>query len=497
MSEILCPLIVAAREHGNQPALIERGVTLTWSQTASAVNNLANFLINSGVQNGDRVAMVENNRIELPILILALMRIGAVSVLLSPRYPESTLTMMAERTGCQYHAYWSKRTREARLPSLKLICLPPLSELNGARESDRTTDYCTSIDTDQPVTIIFTSGSSASPKAVLLSYGNHYYNALGSNANLPVVPGDRWLLSLPLYHVGGLGILFRCLLGSGTVVLLDALVTLADQIARDRITHLSLVPTQLRRLLDDPHFSAARSSLKAILLGGSPIPAKLLSDAVENRLPVYLTYGLTEMASQVATGCSDHPRSPSVLPYRELRVTADGEIVVRGETLFKGYVEDDATVRPLDPDGWFHTGDLGSLNGDGHLAVLGRKDNMFISGGENIQPEQIEHALMSIEGIFDALVVPVDDIEYGHRPVAFIRYRSDINLSEPDSEMSESERLHFDYPSLSDELSRTLPRFMLPVAYYPWPQGYRQAGIKADRTFLKQLAGKLHRSREK
>jgi O-succinylbenzoic acid--CoA ligase len=496
MAEILCPLITAAKEHGNQPALIERRVTLTWSQTASAVDYLAEFLTDSGVRRGDRVAIIENNRIELPILILALIRIGAVSVLLSLRYPESTLTMMAERTGCRHNVFWTKRTREARLPSLKPICLPPLSELNGARQSDRATDYCTSIDTDQPTTIIFTSGSTASPKAVLLSYGNHYYNALGSSTNLPVLPGDRWLLSLPLWHVGGLGILFRCLLSGGAVVLSDPSASLNNQIANDLITHVSLVPTQLRRLLDDPHQCAVSSTLKAILLGGSPISAALLSEAVSNQLPVYLTYGLTEMASQVATGSSDHPRSPRVLPYRELQIAVDGEIVVRGETLFTGYVEDDTIVRPLDTDGWFHTGDLGSLDSGGCPTVLGRKDNMFISGGENIHPEQIERALTAIDGIFDALVVPVEDREYGHRPVAFIRYRSDINLSEPDSEMTESERLHFDHLSLSDELSRTLPGFMLPVAYYPWPQGNQQAGIKADRVFLRQLAGKLHRSRK-
>jgi O-succinylbenzoic acid--CoA ligase len=271
---------------------------------------------------------------------------------------------------------------------------------------------------------------------------------------------------------------------------------LGEQIARDRITHLSLVPTQLRRLLDDPHERGLSLTLKAVLLGGSPIPATLLTDAISHQLPVYLTYGLTEMASQVATGCSNELRSPRVLPYRELRIAVDGEIVVRGETLFTGYVEDDAITRPLDSEGWFRTGDLGSLDSEGRLTVLGRKDNMFVSGGENIYPEQIERALTAIDGIFDAIVVPVDDREYGHRPVAFIRYRSEINLSEPDSEMPESERLHFDHLSLSDELSRTLPRFMLPAAYYPWPHGYQPAGIKADRAFLKELAGKLYRSRK-
>ncbi|MCX6835250.1 MAG: o-succinylbenzoate--CoA ligase [candidate division Zixibacteria bacterium] len=496
MAEILCPLKIAAKEHGNQPALIDRQVALTWSRTESTVDHLADFLTDSGVRCGDRVAIIENNRIELPILILALIRIGAVSVLLSPRYPESTVAMMAAGTGCRHCVFWTKQTREALLPNLKSICLPSLAELSGDRAPDNATDCCTSVDTDQPTTIIFTSGSTASPKAVLLSYGNHYYNALGSNANLPVLPGDRWLLSLPLYHVGGLGILFRCLLGGGTVVLTDSSMKLGEQIARDRITHLSLVPTQLRRLLDDPRERGLSSTLKAILLGGSPIPATLLSDAVSHQLPVYLTYGLTEMASQVATGCSDQPRSPRALPYRELRIAVNGEIVVRGQTLFKGYVEHDSIVYPLDTDGWFHTGDLGSLDNDGRLVVLGRKDNMFVSGGENIQPEQIEQVLMAIDGILDALVVPVDDREYGHRPVAFIRYRSEINLSEPNSEMPESERLHFDHLSLSDELSRALPRFMLPAAYYPWPHGYQPAGIKTDRAFLRELAGKLYRSRK-
>jgi O-succinylbenzoic acid--CoA ligase len=307
MAEIRCPLTIAAQEHGRQPALIDRAVTLTWQQVASAVDELANFLTQAGVEKADRVAIVENNRFELPILILALIRKGAVAVLLSPRYPEATLAMMAEKCRCRHHLFWSRGTREARLPSLKPLCLPNLSELTRVEQGDNNINKDTSLDTEQDATIIFTSGTSGEPKAALLSYGNHYYNALGSNENLSIAPGDRWLLSLPLYHVGGLGVLFRCLLGGGTVVMADSSVTIGQQIARDRITHVSMVPNQLRRLLDDLLINEARSNLKAILLGGAPVPSSLLCDAADSQFPVFLTYGLTETASQVATEPASNP----------------------------------------------------------------------------------------------------------------------------------------------------------------------------------------------
>ena len=133
---------------------------------------------------------------------------------------------------------------------------------------------------DRPATIVFTSGSTGIPKAVLHSYGNYYYNALGCNRNLPLTAGDRWLLDLPLYHVGGLGILFRCLLAGATVVMPDGRETLDAVLERYEITHLSVVVTQLHRLLRQPE-SVRYPSLRYVVLGGSPVPLKLLSRASE------------------------------------------------------------------------------------------------------------------------------------------------------------------------------------------------------------------------
>jgi O-succinylbenzoic acid--CoA ligase len=348
---------------------------------------------------------------------------------------------------------------------------------------------------DQPATIVFTSGSSTEPKAVLHSLGNHYFNATGSNDNLPVEPGDRWLLALPIYHVGGLAIVFRCLLSGATVVLEDRSLDLAEQIRRDNITHLSLVPTQFRRLMASPEFRQSGSQVKHILVGGGPIPSGLLEQARETGLPIYPTYGLTEMASQVATGSPSAPNSAGVLKHRQLKVADDGEILVRGKTLFLGYVDGEQVQRPLDTDGWFHTGDIGRLDEHGCLTVIGRKDNMFISGGENIHPEQIENALKAIDGIEEALVVPVDDAEFGQRPVAFLKYESFVSLSECESGVDEEDKFKFDHLSLTAELEKTLPRFMIPIAFYPWPETYRAPGIKIERSFFESLAARLIRTR--
>src|SRR3712207_445663 len=132
------------------------------------------------------------------------------------------------------------------------------------------------------------------------------------------------------------------------------------------------------------------------------------------------------MASQVTTTPPGASRgelrtSGRPLPHREVAVSGGGEILVRGETLFAGYVEGDPVRRPLDADGWFHTGDLGALDENGYLGVRGRRDNLFVSGGENIQPEEIEEALSGLDGVQDAVVVPVPDLEFGAHPVAFVR----------------------------------------------------------------------------
>ena len=484
MREVICPLLESAARWPDSPALCDSSTQFTFRELDSAAAAIAELLRGRGVESGVRLAIIESNRLELAPLLWAVFRLGALAVLLNPRFPKAALADQLAASGCRYAVRFESSSWPLSLSDLRLIHIDR-SDLDGP--PPHPTDQV-AIPLDRPATVMFTSGTSDVPKAVLHSFGNHYFNAVGSNENLPLAPGDRWLLSLPLYHVGGMGILFRCILSRACIVIPPSGEPLARAIIDHEITHVSLVPTQLQRLLDDSRSVAeAARCLKAVLLGGAAIPDALNARARKAGLSVYSSYGLTEMASQVATSSRDNV-SLRVLPHRELSMAADGEILVRGNTLFLGYLEADRTRLPLDDRGWFHTGDVGAVDTEGCLTVIGRKDNMFVSGGENIHPEQIEAALNRVKGIEQALVVPIDDPEFGQRPVAFLKY--DYRWLKDVPELPP-----VDETSIITELEKSLPRFMIPATFYPWPQGYESTGIKDDRRFFRELAARLRNRR--
>jgi O-succinylbenzoic acid--CoA ligase len=333
-----------------------------------------------------------------------------------------------------------------------------------------------SLSDDQPATILFTSGSTGTPKAALHTWGNHRYSAKGANANLPLQPGDRWLLSLPLYHVGGLAILVRCAL-AGAAVVLSPDAPLHESLRTTDATHVSLVATQLRRLLD-AKTGGPPDALRAVLLGGGPIPDSLLRRGRERGWPLLTSYGCTEMASQVTTtapgdSLDDLSTAGRRLHHRRVRIV-DDEIQVKGAPLFRGYVTDEGLDDPRTDDGWYRTGDRGCLDASGRLHVTGRIDRMFVSGGENIQPEEIEMTLEQLDAVERAVVVPVSHPEYGHRPVAFVRLRTDV-----------------DCPDFERVLRRRLPGFKIPDAFHSLPDEGDSEGLKIDRSALRERAHKL------
>ena len=400
-------------------------------------------------------------------LVLALIRAGQIACPVSDRVPRRGVASLLERAACS--ALISEDEGVLQTTGADLLKQSPDDLLRECKQRTVPID----IPLERPATIIFTSGSTGVPKAALHTFGNHLHSALGSNANIALRSGDRWLHSLPLYHVGGLSILFRCLLAGATAALPQHETPLGEAIAGLGATHVSLVSTQLSRLLRE---AADLTALEAVLMGGGPIPPSLVEEALARGLPVHTSYGLTEMASQVTTtppGASPEELRTAgrVLPNREVSISGEGEILVRGETLFAGYVEGERIDYSLDMDGWFHTRDLGELDENGYLRIRGRMDNLFISGGENVQPEEIEESLCRLEGIDEAVVVPVPDEEFGARPVAFVRMDGEVR-------------------DLSRELEPVLPRFEIPISFHLWPEEARR-GMKADRAALGELARRL------
>ncbi len=398
----------AAQSFGDQPALITVQRTWTFVDLDADTARIAAAFEASGVRRGEIVALVAPNSAALMLALMALMRMGAVAAPVNHRFPASHIEGVI-----------------ARLKSKMALDEPKLEAFVADALSWTDASFTASTEMQRRVSIIHTSASSGMPKAAMHSFSNHWHSAMGSAANLPFGPGDCWLLSLPLYHVGGYSMLFKCLLGGGALAVPSPEASLAESLASLPVTHLSLVPTQLYRMLRADGGPERLRRLKALLLGGSAVSEPLLREAIREKIPLYLTYGSTEMSTQITTSptpvTSAQGDSGVVLPYREVAIAADGEILVKGESLFMGYLDDGALREVRDAAGWFHTGDMGELSEDGRLTVLGRKDSMFISGGENIHPEEIEKALCSIEGIEEAVVVPAPDAEYGMRPVAWIK----------------------------------------------------------------------------
>ncbi len=465
MSDFYCPIYSHAQSTPDAPALVWNDGAFTYAQLNAHIAIVQSILVDKGINQGDRVAVLLSNTWQHVVLTQALFRIQALVVPVSTRFPDAMVEKLVSRLKCKWIVVEDKRFSTG-------VVKCHVDELVPVDIASVHSSTPAIIDLSQPATILFSSGSTGLPKAILHNWGNHYYSALGSNENITLEPGDRWLLSLPLYHVAGIAVLFRCFLAGATVVLPPHQYTLLDVLSIGRITHVSMVSTQLLRLME--HLERGTlPDLKNVLLGGSAISSALLKQAKALDLPIHTSYGMTEMASQVTTtpAGADYDvlsTSGKILRYRDLRLDEDGQILLNGKTRFLGYVTKGGITDTFDESGWYATGDLGRLDEQGYLMVVGRKDNMFISGGENIHPEEIERALEQHSDIIRAVVVPLPDQEYGFRPVAFVTYKGE----QPDVQAIET------------HLAPLISRYMKPVHYFDLIQEHASAGMKISRKSL-------------
>ena len=326
--------------------------------------------------------------------------------------------------------------------------------------------------------MIFTSGSTGKPRGLVHTVGNYVYSALGTNEFIGLASSDRWLISLPLFHVGGALIWVRTLLAGGASILPGSFKNIGETITLHRPSVLSLVPAQLIRLLDDPEATAVCKSCRAILLGGAPSPAWLIAQALDLGLPIIPTYGSTEACAQVTGVALNSPRDAYAtagrpLAYRDVRIAADGSILLGGKTVFKRYLEDKKPDH-IRADGYFKTADAGRLDDDGNLVCLGRTDGAFISGGENIHPFEIENHLLALENIAEAFVVPVDHREFGKVPWAFVATEVPLN-----------EEL------IIAALKRSLPGYKIPKRIICLDSTDKKGKMKYSRDVLTALAAKM------
>jgi O-succinylbenzoic acid--CoA ligase len=267
-----------------------------------------------------------------------------------------------------------------------------------------------SVDPAGAATVVYTSGTAAEPKGVRLTKSNWTAAVDASAWHLGHDVDDTWILAMPLHHVGGMSILLRTAYVGSRLRLLPGFEPESFVIAlRSGVTLVSVVATMLERILDVD--SGPYTGLKAVLVGGGPIPDGLLERAHAAGLPAIPTYGMTETCGQVATlrPGSDLDYKVHPLPGVEISTEEDGRIRVRGAMVSPGYVgEPDRSS-----DDWFVTGDAGSLDPDGALRVIGRADDLIITGGENVSPARVEAVLVGHPAVTAALVVGVPSPTWG------------------------------------------------------------------------------------
>lgn len=441
----------------NNIALFTDTESVTWAALNQQIADLVTYFTMQGVQEGLCVALRGKNSVELLLSQLALLACGAKVLPLNPRLPERLLNEL--------------------LPHLDIGAVIDFTDEQNALADYRHLDhqlYSHFIEYDdfpsvsfqkiaeQPATLILTSGSTGLPKAAVHSVSAHLNSAAGVLNAMNYQQEDCWLLSLPLFHVSGQGIVWRWLLSGAKLAIRSTPLPEALQ----GVTHASLVPTQLWRLLNDE--MPLNISLKEVLLGGAMIPTSLTALAEQRGIICWSGYGMTEMASTVCAKRTDGKKGVGLpLTGKQVRLV-DDEIQIQSDSQSLGYWFD-GQLHPLNlVDGWFKTNDKGAFI-DGEYQVLGRLDNLFISGGECVQPEDIEAVINAYPDVHQSFVVPVDDVQFGQRPVAVIDADESMDLN-----------------MLADWLKDKLAPYQFPMAFYRLDPELKAGGIKVSRKQVKQ-----------
>jgi fatty-acyl-CoA synthase len=475
----------------DQQALIVRHQQIRWTyrELQTEVNRLATGLLALGIAPGDRVGIWGANSFEWVMVQYATAKIGAIMVCINPAYRLYELEYALNKVACRALVCAERfkssdylgmlgelapelpscepgRLRAARLPHLQCVIrmgeaaspgmlnFPEVCALGGPAEQAELEMLARTLRPDDPINIQFTSGTTGSPKGATLSHCNILNNGYLAGAGMGFTHADRLCIPVPLYHCFGmvLGNL-ACLAHGATAVYpdaaFDALATL-QAVEEERCTALHGVPTMFISELDHPRFAEFDlSSLRTGIMAGAPCPAEIMQRVIDemHMQDILIGYGQTEVSPinhMTLPGDSLEKRTQTVgraVPWVEIRLVDEngivvpigdkGEICTRGYSVMRGYWDDEERTREtIDAAGWLHSGDIGIMDSEGYVQVVGRIKDMVIRGGENIYPREIEEFLYTHPAISEVQVFGVPDPKMGEEVCAWVQLRSTASLTE-------------------------------------------------------------------
>lgn len=411
--------------------------TYSWQEIVSQASIRAGQLVRMGVEPKTRVALLAPSTDELVITIYACMLLQCEMVMCNRRLAQHELTYQLE--DAEVTTVIVAQADSAKLPACPFILLEDV-----AQQTAETLQFSEQWQEEATASIMYTSGTTGFPKGVRQTYGNHQASALSAALNVGVAPQDVWLCTMPIFHISGLSILMRSILYGNGVQLHENFdeKQVVDALLTGEVTHMSVVAVTLARILQELEARGEQlpKHFKLMLAGGGAVPKSYLQRAIACNIAIAQTYGMTETASQTATlSPQDALRkigsSGKVLFFSQIKIAGakkageHGEICVQGPNVTPGYIGRHAN-KAATQNGWLHTGDIGYLDDEGYLYVVDRRNDLIISGGENIYPAEIENILHGHEAIIEAGVCGCDDAKWGAVPVAFIVVKSAVSAQQ-------------------------------------------------------------------
>ena len=428
-----------ATDYGEKTAITYAGVAYSYTQMHERTLVCAADLHGLGVRRGDRIAFLGANHPATIVVMLACLRLGAIFIPLNWRLTPAEL---------DYQLTLAEVTRLYVAPTMADTAAE--LRVDVPQETVRWDDTATSarvsvvpaaeVDGDEPAFLLFTSGTTGRPKGAVLSHANLLWNSFNLLLNTDLTADDVTLVTAPLFHVIGLDqqVMTSYLRGAHMLIESKWDVDRAfDAIEHEGLTWMAGVTTMFADMLQSPRWETADlSSLRFVNSGGAPIPVSLIRAYQDKNIMFCQGYGLTE----TSPGCTFLPAANALdkagsagraVPFAEVEVRdasgnvcstgVKGEIVVRGPNVTSGYWNNQtATDAAFSPGGWFHTGDVGYLDADGFLFIVDRLKDMFISGGENVYPAEVESVLFDHPAVTEAAVVAAGDDRWGEVGHAFV-----------------------------------------------------------------------------
>ncbi|MBL7992865.1 MAG: long-chain fatty acid--CoA ligase [Candidatus Kapabacteria bacterium] len=435
----------------NKPSVkeYETGRSLTYRELNTLGNHVAQMLTDKGLRKGDRVAVLAESCLEYFVLFAAAQKTGIIlaplnyrlsareiDFLLSDSAPSLVITQAKFQPLVEACAHYQDVAHKLSMEAFA-------EDVYSRRESAYSFPALTDIADDDPIFILYTSGTTGFPKGALYTHGMLFWNSINTHLRLDITSGDSSIICTPPFHTGGWNVIPTPFLHHGATFTImqkfdaDAVLKLLES---EKATMFMAVPTMIQMMKESPLFHAVNlSSVRYFIIGGEPLPLPVITEWQERGIPIRQGFGMTEVGPSVTSLHQDDSARKigsigTLNFYLEARVVDDngndvpqgeeGEFILRGAVVTPGYRNNPKAMAETIKDGWFYTGDIVRQDSEGYFYVVDRKKNMYISGGENVYPAEVEKFISTHESVQEVAIVGVPDEKWGEVGKAFVALKT-------------------------------------------------------------------------